>query len=97
MPIASTEKSLDLDLIEFPETKQRLNWQTTLALVILHAGAIGALFMFSWTNLAVTLFLFWFATGLGISMGYHRLHTHRSYQVPLSSRVFLCGLWRADF
>jgi stearoyl-CoA desaturase (delta-9 desaturase) len=49
--------------------------------------------MFSWANLAVTLFLLWFATGLGISMGYHRLHTHRSYQVPLALEYLfaVCG------
>ena len=69
------------ELVEFPD-HAKLNWPTTLVLVILHAGAIAALFMFSWWNLAVTAFLLWFATGLGISMGYHRLHTHRSYQVP---------------
>jgi fatty-acid desaturase len=70
-----------------------LNWPTIIALVILHAGAIAALFMFSWVNLAVMLFLLWFATGLGISMGYHRLHTHRSYQVPRALEyVFaVCG------
>ena len=36
---------------------------------------------------------YWVATGLGISMGYHRLHTHRSYRVPLVLEYFfaLCG------
>ena len=49
--------------------------------------------MFSWHALAVGLFLFWMCTGLGISMGYHRLHTHRSYQVPLALEYFfaVCG------
>ena len=33
------------------------------------------------------------ATGLGISMGYHRLHTHRSYKVPPALEYFfaVCG------
>ncbi|PYT26328.1 MAG: acyl-CoA desaturase [Acidobacteria bacterium] len=49
--------------------------------------------MFSWHALAVALFLYWMCTGLGISMGYHRLHTHRSYQVPLALEYFfaVCG------
>ena len=49
--------------------------------------------MFSWRALAVALFLFWMCTGLGISMGYHRLHTHRSYRMPLALEYFLavCG------
>ena len=70
-----------------------LNWPTIIVLLILHAGAVAALFMFSWANLAVMLFLLWFATGLGISMGYHRLHTHRSYQVPraLEYLFAVCG------
>jgi fatty-acid desaturase len=79
-------------LLEFPD-EQKMNWLTTLVLVVLHVGAVAALFMFSWTNLAVTLFLLWFCTGLGISMGYHRLHTHRSYQVPrwLEYLFAVCG------
>jgi stearoyl-CoA desaturase (delta-9 desaturase) len=39
--------------------------------------------MFSWKALAVAAVLYYITIGLGISMGYHRLHTHRSYKVPL--------------
>ena len=60
----------------------KLNRTTVIALIILHAGAIAALFMFSWTRLLVTAFLYWVTIGLGISMGYHRLHTHRGYKCP---------------
>ncbi len=62
-------------------------------MALLHAGAIAALFMFSWKVLAAAVFLYWMTTGLGISMGYHRLHTHRSYKVPLAVEYFLavCG------
>ena len=72
---------------------RRLNWAITTVLVVLHAGAIAALFMFSWRALAVTIFLHWLAVGLGISMGYHRLHTHRSYKLPRLFEYFLaiCG------
>ncbi|HEY2015631.1 MAG TPA: fatty acid desaturase [Bryobacteraceae bacterium] len=70
-----------------------LNWFTTIVLVFLHIGAIAALFMFSWRAFAVGVFMYWMCTGLGISMGYHRLHTHRSYKVPLALEYFfaLCG------
>jgi fatty-acid desaturase len=62
-------------------------------LTLLHLGAIAALFVFSWRNFAIAALLHWVATGLGISMGYHRLHTHRSYKVPLAFEYFLavCG------
>ncbi len=73
--------------------REKLNWPTTIVLALLHIGAIAALFFFSWRNLAITVALYWFATGLGISMGYHRLHTHRSYQVPrwLEYLFAVCG------
>jgi len=73
--------------------RQGMNWLTTSVLALLHLGAIAALFMFSWTALATAVFLYWMATGLGISMGYHRLHTHRSYKVPTALEYFfaVCG------
>jgi stearoyl-CoA desaturase (delta-9 desaturase) len=70
-----------------------INWFTAIILAIFHIGAIAALFMFSWRNLAVAAVMYYIATGLGISMGYHRLHTHRSYKVPLWLEYFfaVCG------
>ncbi len=81
------------DDLRFYTTRQGMNWFTSLVLVVLHAGAIGALFCFSWQRLAVALVLYYVATGLGISMGYHRLHTHRSYKVPRWIEYFfaVCG------
>ena len=73
--------------------RQGMNTFTTVVLVFLHIGAVAALFQFSWTNLAAALVMYYIATGLGISMGYHRLHTHRSYKVPLLMEYFFafCG------
>jgi stearoyl-CoA desaturase (Delta-9 desaturase) len=70
-----------------------LNWPTTIVLILIHIGALAALFFFSWKALATAIFLYWVATGLGISMGYHRLHTHRSYKVPRWMEYFfaVCG------
>lgn len=72
---------------------RRVNWPNAVVLTVFHAGAIAALFFFSWTALASALFLTWLAGGVGISMGYHRLLTHRSYQVPLVLEYFfaLCA------
>jgi len=80
------------DLPDMPGP-QKINWTNSIAFGLFHIGAVAALFMFSWHALAVALFLFWMCTGLGISMGYHRLHTHRSYQVPLALEYFfaVCG------
>ena len=73
--------------------RQRINWITAVVLVVLHIGAVAALFYASWPVIATTLVLYWMTTGLGISMGYHRLHTHRSYKVPRLLEYFfaVCG------
>jgi fatty-acid desaturase len=73
--------------------QQKTNWPVTIVMAILHAGAIAALFFFSWKILAATVVIYWMTTGLGISMGYHRLHTHRSYKVPVGLEYFfaVCG------
>jgi stearoyl-CoA desaturase (delta-9 desaturase) len=62
-------------------------------MALFHVGAFAAVFMFNWRLLVAGMFLYWLATGLGISMGYHRLLTHRSYKVPLLLEYFfaICG------
>jgi len=39
-------------------SRQKLNWITTIVLILLHIGAVAALFMFSWRVLAATVFLY---------------------------------------
>jgi fatty-acid desaturase len=68
---------------------RQLNWGIVSVLVILHLGAVGALFMFSWRAVLISVLLYWVSVGLGISMGYHRLHTHRSYKLPRPLEYFL--------
>lgn len=83
---------MSTEVLSMPD-RQKMNWFTTIVLALLHIGAIAALFTFSWPVLFFTVFLYWATTGLGISMGYHRLHTHRSYKVPLFLEYFfaICG------
>ena len=70
-----------------------VNWITFVAMSAFHLLAVAALFFFSWTAVALTAFFYWVAIGLGIGMGYHRLHTHRSYKVPKLLEYFfaICG------
>jgi fatty-acid desaturase len=79
-------------VIELPNGN-KMNWPTSLVLVLFHLGAIAALFMFSWRNLLISMALYWITVGWGISLGYHRLHTHRSYKCPLWMEYFfsVCG------
>ncbi len=70
-----------------------LNWVTTIALAAFHIGAVASLFFFHWRAVAVAAALYWMCIGWGIGMGYHRLLTHRSYQVPKLLEYFfaICG------
>ena len=73
--------------------KQGVSLLTSGVLIVFHVMAIAAFFTFSWRNLAVALVLHWVAVGLGISMGYHRLHTHRGFKTYKWFEYFLaiCG------
>ena len=66
---------------------------TCIVLIVFHLMAVAAFFTFSWRNLIVALVLHWVAVGLGISMGYHRLHTHRGFKTYKWFEYFLaiCG------
>ncbi|MBD2021568.1 acyl-CoA desaturase, partial [Leptolyngbya sp. FACHB-36] len=59
-----------------------LNWTNVAFFGAIHAIALLAPWFFSWTALGVTLFLHWLFGSIGICLGYHRLLTHRSFQVP---------------
>ena len=76
------------DVISLPN-RQKVNWVTIIVFGLFHIGAVAALFLFSWKAFAVAIFLYWMCTGLGISMGYHRLHTHRSTKCRWRSSISL--------
>jgi sn-1 stearoyl-lipid 9-desaturase len=76
-------------------TKLRLDWTMIIALVIFHIGAICAFLpgLFSWQGVGVAILLHWITGGLGITLGWHRLLSHRSFQVPKWLEYFFafCG------
>lgn len=76
-----------------PYRLDNVNWVTTIALLVLHIGAIASFFYFDWKSVIVAAVLYWTCVGWGIGMGYHRLLTHRSYRVPKPLEYFfaICG------
>ncbi|MFN3361377.1 MAG: acyl-CoA desaturase [Pseudanabaenaceae cyanobacterium] len=60
----------------------RLNWVNITFFGAFHLAACAAPFYFSWQGLGMMLFLHWLLGSLGICLGYHRLISHRSFQVP---------------
>jgi sn-1 stearoyl-lipid 9-desaturase len=68
------------NVIEFDNTRRdKLNWNTIIAVSLFHLAAIPALFTFSWQNFAATAILWIIASSWGIGIGFHRLLTHRGF------------------
>lgn len=63
-------------------SKREILWPAFLFIIGVHLFALAGFFTFSWQALAVCLGLHWLTGGLGITLTYHRLLTHRSFQVP---------------
>ena len=59
-----------------------LSWPNVIFFGSIHALALLTPWFFSWRALAVTLFLHWLFGSIGICLGYHRLLSHRSFQLP---------------
>ncbi|MEO9096557.1 MAG: fatty acid desaturase [Candidatus Baltobacteraceae bacterium] len=68
---------------------------TGIGLAIIHLGALAALVpaLFSWSGFGLVFLLWWITGGIGITLGYHRMITHRSLRLPrpLEYAVALCG------
>ncbi|WP_036489448.1 fatty acid desaturase [Myxosarcina sp. GI1] len=60
----------------------KLNWLSVIFFAIVHLSVLLTPWFFSWSALGVTLFLHWLFGSIGICLGYHRLLSHRSLEVP---------------
>ncbi|MBE9118223.1 acyl-CoA desaturase [Lusitaniella coriacea LEGE 07157] len=73
----------------------RFNWVNSSYLALIHIGALFALIPsnFSWNAVALVVVLHWITGGLGITLGWHRLVSHRSFQTPkwLEYLLVFCG------
>ena len=69
------------------------NWPSIAFFAAIHALALLAPWFFSWSALGVAILFHWLFGSLGICLGYHRLLTHRSLQVPkpLEYLFAICG------
>ena len=74
--------------------------EITAFMLFVHLGALFAFLPanFSWSAVGVAIFLHWFTGGLGITLGYHRLLTHRSFEAPkwLARFLAFCGTLAAE-
>ena len=70
-------------------------WGTITYMAIIHFLALFALIPsnFNWSALGIAFLLYVITAGVGITLGFHRLISHRSFQVPKLVEYFLifCG------
>jgi len=82
---------MTLEILDLP----RPRWNVITATVVLHLGVLLAFLpgTFSWAAVGVAVFLHWVTLGLGITLGFHRLVSHRSFRAPkwLEYFLILCG------
>lgn len=92
MTVATTTKAQEQVRQDSP---LRPDWAIIIYMAALHIAALFALFPsnFSWAAVGVAVFFHWVTGGLGITLGFHRLVTHRSFQTPKWLEYFfvLCG------
>ncbi len=68
--------------VNSPKATSEINWMIIVFFAIVHLLALLAPWYFSWSALGMTLLLHWLLGSIGICLGYHRLLSHRSFQVP---------------
>ena len=61
---------------------REISWIAVGFFAIVHGLALLAPWYFSWSALGTMILLHWFLGSIGICLGYHRLLSHRSFQVP---------------
>src|SRR3989338_5581901 len=74
-----------------PSTK--IKWEILIGIAVIHLGALLAPFTFTWDAFWVFCGL-QMVTAMGITLCYHRLLAHRSFQVPkwLGDMLTVCGV-----
>ncbi|MBD2103675.1 fatty acid desaturase [Leptolyngbya sp. FACHB-261] len=89
-PNSSQEKAGETTAsVQRPPTELRLNWVNVAFFGAVHLVALSAPWFFSWKAVGVMLVLHWLFGSVGICLGYHRLLSHRSLQVPRPVEYFL--------
>ncbi len=72
-----------------------LDWNIIIYMATIHLIALFAFLPsnFSWGAVGIFLFLYWFTACIGITLGFHRLVSHRSFEAPKWVEYFLvfCG------
>ncbi len=70
-----------------------INWVTVAWIGFIHVAALAAPWTFTWSALAITVFMHWVTGSIGVCMGYHRYFTHSGFKTsrPVSWILAITG------
>jgi len=79
--MADGKEGTDLEASAKPGVR-RAKPATITFVILIHLGALCAAvpWLFSWAGLALLLVMVWLTASLGVSLGFHRLLSHKSYK-----------------
>jgi fatty-acid desaturase len=74
------------------------DWVNVTYFGVIHALAVTAFWNFTWQGLGLMLFFYWLSASIGICFTYHRLLTHRGFNVSKPFEYFftLCGMLASE-
>jgi len=77
------------------QNKLEPDWSIITYMAFIHAIALLAILpqFFSWKAVGVAFVLYWLTAGIGVTLGFHRLLTHKSLETPkwLEYLLVFCG------
>ena len=79
--------------VELVQPNVKTKWDILIGIAVIHAGVLLAPFTFTWSAFWVFFWLQGITGLLGVTLCYHRLLAHRSFEVPkwLEYLLTLCG------
>ena len=96
LKLTITQLEVTLLMPTLSRVKPKLTFNKGIAgfFIFLHLGALLAFFpfAFSWSAVALMLFLHWLTASIGICFGYHRYLTHRGMDLPRVAGKYDCVL-----
>lgn len=82
-----------LPVSKSPTHDWRPSREKVVGITVAHLTLLFVPATFTWPALGVFAFLYWLTLGVGLTLGYHRLLSHRSLEVPkwLEYAIVTCG------
>ncbi len=72
--------------------KNGIDWVVCVFMVLVHVLALGAFYFFTWKGVALLFIFGWLTGGIGVTLGFHRMFTHGSFQTYKPIRWLIASI-----